>query len=106
MERIKRRRRLSASAWRGLLARFASSGLTVQAFCRREAVSTTSFYRWRSVLEAAPAGEEPVRKVSTAAVASDTPEFVDLGTLRPTRSSRCELRLDLGGGVALHLVRG
>lgn len=105
MERIKRRR-LSARAWRGMLARFASSGLTVQAFCRREAVSTTSFYRWRSVLEAAPAGTEPARKVPIAATASPTADFVDLGPLRPTTSSPCELRVDLGGGVLLHLVRG
>ncbi|HEY4646943.1 MAG TPA: transposase [Steroidobacteraceae bacterium] len=104
MERIKRRR-LSASAWRGMLARFASSGLTVQAFCRREAVSTASFYRWRSRLEATFAGEGPRQEAAVAV--SPTPEFVDLGTLRPTTtSSRCELRLDLGGGVLLHLVRG
>jgi len=105
MERIKRRR-LSASTWRGMLARFASSGLTVQAFCRREAVSTTSFYRWRSVLEAAPADEDPGPRAPIAATASLAADFVDLGPLRPTTSSRCELRLDLGGGVLLHLVRG
>jgi len=105
MERIKRRR-LSAGAWRGMLARYGSSGLTVQAFCQREAVSTASFYRWRSMLEAAiPAKEQP-QKTSIAAAASPTPEFVDLGTLRPTASSRLELRVDLGGGLLLHLVRG
>lgn len=105
MERIKRRR-LSAGAWRGVLARFASSGLTVQAFCRRELISTASFYRWRSLLEGASADVERPPKVSIAATASPTPGFVDLGTLRPTGSSRLELRLDLGGGLLLHLVRG
>ncbi len=103
MERIKRRR-LSAGSWRGMLTRFASSGLTVQAFCEREAVSTASFYRWRSRLQATFAGEG--RPGEAAVESSPTPEFVDLGTLRPTTSSRCELRLDLGGGVLLHLVRG
>jgi hypothetical protein len=40
--------------------------------------------------------------------------FVDLGTLKPARLSdkaplsdgRLELKLDLGGGLTLHLVRG
>jgi putative transposase len=105
MERIKRRR-LSADAWRGVLARFASSGLTVQAFCQREAISTASFYRWRSMLEAAIPAEEQPQKAPIAVAASPTPDFVDLGTLRPTASSRFELRLDLGGGLLLHLVRG
>jgi len=102
MERIKRRR-LSANAWRGVLARFPSSGRTVRAFCRREAISTASFYRWRSMLEGASA-EPPPQKAPSAA--SPTPGFVDLGTLRPATNARVELRLDLGGGVLLHLVRG
>ena len=37
-------------------------------------------------------------------------EFVDLGTLAvpasASKSERIELRLDLGGGMMLHLVRG
>jgi putative transposase len=105
MERIKRRR-LSASAWRGVLARFASSGLTVQGFCQREAISTASFYRWRSLLEGASTDLERPQKVPIAATAGPTPDFVDLGPLRPTASSRLELRLDLGAGLFLHLVRG
>ena len=31
--------------WRALLSRFSTSGLSVAAFCEREAVSTASFYR-------------------------------------------------------------
>jgi hypothetical protein len=38
-------------------------------------------------------------------VAKRTTGFVDLGTLSAS-GSRFELRLDLGGGVLLHLVRG
>lgn len=43
-----RRRRLGAQAWRELLSRFGDSRLTTTAFCRREAVSTAIFYRWRT----------------------------------------------------------
>ena len=85
--------------WRSLLSRFSGSGLSVSAFCRREAVSTASFYRWRGLLDRHDGGESlPVR--SEAA-------FVDLGTLRGEsgRGTAVELRLDLGGGLTLHLVR-
>lgn len=41
---------------------------------------------------------------------SSTPEtgggFVELGALAAAKESRFEVRLDLGGGVLLHLVRG
>lgn len=100
MEQIKRQR-LSASAWRGVLARFARSGLTVQAFCQHESVSAASFYRWRSRLETPAAGGQ-----EGSVASSPTAEFVDLGPLRSAANSRLELRLDLGGGVLLHLVRG
>ena len=38
------------SVWRGRLARFRKSGLTVLEFCRREGVSNPSFYQWRKRL--------------------------------------------------------
>jgi hypothetical protein len=34
-----------------------------------------------------------------------TPGFVDLGSLKDS-GSKLEMRLDLGGGVLLHVVRG
>lgn len=36
--------------WRGVLARFAGSGLSVRAFCRREKVTEPAFYAWRRVV--------------------------------------------------------
>lgn len=86
-----------------IMARFAESGLAVAAFCRRELISTSSFYRWRSLLS----GSLP-REVVTRSPPSETrgaAAFVDLGTL-PSSREPLELRLDLGGGVLLHLVRG
>lgn len=97
MEQI--RRRQSAEEWRGVLARYASSGLTVAAFCQRESISTASFYRWRCALSGAPSRSRQPRG------AANTAKFVDLGNLHSHRP-RLELRLDLGGGVLLHLVRG
>ena len=101
MER-KERRRLSASAWRATLSRFTQSDVTVGAFCKRERICQSSFYRWRSILGASEA--QSTQNNEVAAVAQRPVSFVDLGTLRPM-GSRCEVRLDLGGGMTLSLVR-
>jgi len=100
MRKIIQRR--SEQAWRELVARQVQSGLSVQAFCQREGINACSLYGWRSRLRAGGASEESA--VSQPARAEPTAEFIDLGALGPSRS-RCEVRLDLGGGVMLHLVR-
>lgn len=87
--------RRSRQEWRSLLAKFDDSGVGVEAFCRREAISAASLYRWRGLLGAD--GETSV--VSRAA------GFVDLGTLNSAAAPRIDLKLDLGGGLVLHLVR-
>jgi putative transposase len=97
-----RQGRLSAKAWRGILARFEESGLTAVAFCEREGISCKSLYRWRSRLGST--SDQPVAP-NAASVTNSAAGFIDLGALR-TVSSRLELRLDLGGGVLLHLARG
>jgi hypothetical protein len=110
MQQITRVRQ-GTDGWRGILARFAQSELTVRAFCQREGISPASFYRWRSVLKGSqhnPLTPKPSRVANPAA------GFVELGALsrsgaRPASGiaqHRFEVRLDLGGGVLLHLVRG
>ena len=107
MER-KESRRLGAGAWQAVLARFARGDMTVEEFCDREWICKSSFYRWRSILGSSSA-------VSAATdlavpVMKRPPAFVDLGTLSAgtlsAGGSRCEVRLDLGGGITLSLVRG
>ena len=93
-------RRRSRSEWRSLLAKVGGSGLGVEAFCRREGISAASFYRWRSILsEAVDRGGVVVR--------DSAPAFVDLGALNLASSPRrrLDLKLDLGDGLLLHLVR-
>lgn len=86
--------------WRSLLARFGSSGLGVEAFCRREAISAASFYRWRGLLGDAHAGSEETPR-------DTAPGFLELGPLGfASAATRLDLKLDLGGGLTLHLVRG
>lgn len=90
----------SRHEWRALLAKHDGSGLSVDAFCRREAISAASLYRWRGLLGTVGDNGE-------TAVVSGTPGFVDLGTLGSAAVSapRIDLTLDLGDGLVLHLVR-
>ena len=104
MEKSRRERR-SESVWREIAGRQAESGLTVQAFCEREGIKSASLYGWRSRLR----GGHQNRSVPRRASRAQRPEkvvgdFIDLGALSSGRS-RFEVRLDLGGGVLLHLVR-
>lgn len=90
--------RRSRQEWRSLLAKFDGSGLGVEAFCRREGVSAASLYRWRSLLSAV--GDD-----GETEVVSNTAAFVDLGALSSAGAPRIDLKLDLGDGLVLHLVR-
>lgn len=66
--------RRSRNEWRSVLGKFDGSAMGVEAFCRREAISEASFYRWRRLLGNGSDGGD--------VVGSDTaPVFVDLGTL-------------------------
>jgi transposase-like protein len=98
-----KRPRATAQMRRAILARFAESGLSVEAFCRRESISPSSFYRWRSLQRDPVPRELALPRVPSSS--GDTGTFVSLGSLQ-TASASFELRLDLGGGVFLQLVRG
>jgi hypothetical protein len=103
-----KRRHLSAQEWQGVLHRFAGAGESIGAFCRHERLSTSSFRLWRNRLMARSA-EAPARAPMPGAIDSQAMGFVDLGTLGmapQAPSGRLELKLELGGGVTLHIVRG
>ena len=106
MEKIDRQRR-SESAWREIVERQGQSGLTVREFCEREGIKAASLYGWRSRLregsQSPPVSHAvPKKSKRSTAVASG---FIDLGSLG-ANPSRFGVRLELGGGVLLHLVRG
>lgn len=106
MEKIGRQRR-GESVWRELVERHEQSGLTVVQFCEREGIKSASLYGWRSRLredlQDKPSGV-PAPK-GTRSKESPPAGFIDLGSLG-SGVSRFEIRLELGHGVALHLVRG
>jgi hypothetical protein len=99
MQTTKRR---SAQTWREAVARFAQSGLSEEAFCEREGLGLKLFHRWRSKRGGVAPRALPDKTSRVPRAAAD---FVDLGALKDG-GSRLEMRLDLGGGVLLHVVRG
>ena len=106
MEKISRQRR-SESAWREIAERHEQSGLTVPEFCEQEGIKPASLYGWRSRLR--EGSQSP--PVSHPEAKKDKPNeghssgFIDLGP-PGSNGARFEVRLELGGGVLLHLVRG
>jgi hypothetical protein len=87
--------------WRERVASQARSGLSVAAFCRREHLNAWAFYRWRTRLR----GERTSRVSARRAVRAASPApFVDLGEVRSS-GSRHELRLELGAGIVLTVLR-
>lgn len=102
MRKMERRRRLSAEDWRAVLRRFKASGRSARAFCEREGLGLVSFYAWRRRLRAQSV---PARGSGKSNAPETAGGFVELGALG-AKEPRFEVRLDLGAGVLLHLVRG
>lgn len=99
------RQRRSESAWREIVARQEHSGLTVTEFCEREGLKAASLYGWRGRLRQGAVGKRVSPSISSRArVDKSSEEFIDLGAISSGRG-RFEVRLDLGGGVLLQLVR-
>ena len=93
-----------SDGWATVIERWRSSGLSVETFCRAEGVTRSGFYRWRSLLGSGSAPRGGVVRADAQAQGG----FVDLGALgaRAAAGGRLELRLELGDGLVLTLVRG
>jgi len=101
-------------AWRERIARQRASGKTIAAFCEEENLGKSTFSYWRRRLGVAPVATRVARKRTAQAA-----PFLDLGPIKGVRpaesvggkgveyesSAGVELRLELGGGVVLHLTR-
>lgn len=96
--------------WRERVARHAASGQSIAEFCRHEGIKASSFYMWcrRNPKEAACT-------TGCGGGSDAAARFIDVGNIRQVLGAsdpaaaaptgRIELRLDLGGGVVLQLVR-
>ena len=98
-----RHQRCSAEGWREIFERRAASGLSMATFCQREGIAKSSYERWRTQL--AHAARDAGTALSPTGVG-----FVDAGVLAQhatgDTAERINLRLELGHGIVLHVVRG
>jgi len=105
-----------AEAWRALIERQRTSGVSIRTFCEAEGISRGSFDRWCAQLGLQGAGRKTgARRSATPSggfAAPDTdaqgepPVFLDAGALRLSAAEPVEVRLDLGGGLVLTIRRG
>jgi hypothetical protein len=104
------RRHLDEHAWGEVSRRFEDSGESVTGFCKREGLNKSSFHRWRQRLatttvhaSTAQAAQDPGEPKRPSAVDS----FIEMGSMAAASAAaaRLEVRLELGGGVVLQLVR-
>lgn len=71
--------------WQGVLARQASSGLSIKAFCERERVSYQSFFFWKRQLR-----NQPVR-------ATGEMTFAPVTVVAPAQTVACGIEIVLLG---------
>lgn len=97
--------------WRERLARHASSGQSIEAFCRAEGVAPWSFYHWRKQLTPVAAKSappqpacEPFIEMGTMPV-EQTAKTVPASIPANGSASNLSVRIELGGGIVLHLTR-
>lgn len=104
--------------WRARLRRFERDGRSVAQFCAAEAVSKWSFYYWRRRLATSVEESPRTAVVSKPEVSEEgAAGFIDVGVARlvgstpravmaqPLASAGVELRIELGGGVVLQVLR-
>lgn len=94
----------SVETWRELVGRQNRSGLSGRAYCQRERLNawTTSTAGGRGCARA-----QPWSRIGSCFKEQNREPagFIDLGALSAV-SSRCEIRLEMGGGVVQQAVRG
>ena len=102
--------------WRARLQRFAQAGCSVVQFCAAEGVSEWSLYRWRRKLSGEVPPQPPAVVAARTKASAVLPGggFIDAGVVRmdggkphatTASAAAVELRLDLGGGVVLQVLR-
>ena len=80
------RKQSAEAAWRGRLAKYRKSSLSVTEFCRQQGVSVPSFYQWRKRLSG---NRDVVHAKPQKPSQAKTPSFVPVG-VSPTAFAEIE----------------
>jgi transposase-like protein len=80
-----------------MLQAHSQSGLSQEAFCRREGVSTTSLSNWRKRL-----GTDSVSAMAAGVMPSP---FIELANPVRPLDAGVKVRIELGAGIVLELSR-
>lgn len=93
--------------WRGKLAEFAASGLSVRAFCDLEALAKSSFYIWRREIADRDAKVAVAGKSKVKASKPERPAFVPVTVAsQPSSPTQPGLAIELRGGRVLRVPSG
>ena len=92
--------------------RYEMSGKSAIAFCQEEGIPISTFYQRRARLKKKAAGNRAVARAVAGRFIDAGPVIVAPPALSamqrhdmPMGSERVEVRIDLGGGVVLHVTR-
>ena len=93
--------------WRFVLESHRQSGLNVSQFCRREGISTSSFYNWQKRLRSNNENGNGVLVESehnqNSPEGNLTPKFFEVGTIK---NSHCPLRITFASGTYIQAGNG
>ena len=99
--------------WRGVVKRFAASGLSVRVFCRDEKLAESAFYAWRRTIGQRDAEARRPTKARPAAATpaslpkrerpAKSPVFLPLLVSGNGHAHEASVTLELGGGRVLRL---
>ncbi len=93
--------------WRGKLAEFVASGLSVRAFCRGEALAESAFYFWRREIAGRDAKVAVAGKSKVKAIKPERPAFVPVTVAsQPSSPTQPGLAIELRGGRVLRVPSG
>jgi hypothetical protein len=84
--------------WHQLVNEFDPSQQTIHAYCKKNSIGTSSFYKWKASLCVVPESTEK----------EDVPTFVPIQAHLPSRASQApewDLELELGHGIILRLSK-
>jgi hypothetical protein len=97
--------------WRGVLAKFSTSGLNIRDFCRQAKITEASFYAWRRTIQQRDAEQarQHVARTGRARPAErrQPPTFVPLVVRdeQPTSTQGSAITIKLGTGPRSRVLR-